>query len=59
MKKAILLSFFGTTRLREHERVIDKFLNGFKNEFNDCDIKICFTSRIVKKILEKTINSKL
>ena len=53
MKKAILLSFFGTTRLREHERVIDKFLNGFKNEFNDCDIKICFTSRIVKKILEK------
>lgn len=53
MKKAILLSFFGTTRLREHERVIDKFVNGFKQEFNDCDVKICFTSRIVKKILEK------
>lgn len=53
MKKAILLSFFGTTRLREHERVIDKFVNGFKNEFNDCDIEICFTSRIVKRILEK------
>lgn len=43
MKKAILLSFFGTTRLREHERVIDKF----------GDIEICFTSRIVKRILEK------
>lgn len=53
MKKAILLSFFGTTRLREHERVIDRFVNSFKKEFNDCDIKICFTSRIVKKILEK------
>lgn len=53
MKKAILLSFFGTTRLREHERVIDKFVNGFKNEFKDCDVEICFTSRIVKKILEK------
>ncbi|MDD7340316.1 MAG: sirohydrochlorin cobaltochelatase [Eubacteriales bacterium] len=53
MKKAILLSFFGTTRLREHEGVIDKFLNGFKNEFTDCDIEICFTSRIVKRILEK------
>lgn len=53
MKKAILLSFFGTTRLREHENVIDKFVNGFKNEFKDCDIKICFTSRIVKRILEK------
>lgn len=53
MKKAILLSFFGTTRLREHERVIDKFLNGFKNEFTDCDVEICFTSRIVKRILEK------
>jgi sirohydrochlorin cobaltochelatase len=53
MKKAILLSFFGTTRLREHERVIDKFVNGFKNEFKDCDVEICFTSRIVKRILEK------
>ena len=53
MKKAILLSFFGTTRLREHERVIDKFVNGFKNEFTDCDVEICFTSRIVKRILEK------
>ena len=53
MKKAILLSFFGTTRLREHERVIDKFVNGFKNEFKDCDVKVCFTSRIVKRILEK------
>lgn len=53
MKKAILLSFFGTTRLREHERVIDKFVNAFKNEFKDCDIQICFTSRIVKRILEK------
>lgn len=53
MKKAILLSFFGTTRLREHERVIDKFVSGFKNEFTDCDVEICFTSRIVKRILEK------
>lgn len=53
MKKAILLSFFGTTRLREHERVIDKFVSGFKNEFKDCDVEICFTSRIVKRILEK------
>ena len=53
MKKAILLSFFGTTRLREHDRVIDKFVNGFKNEFKDCDVEICFTSRIVKRILEK------
>lgn len=53
MKKAILLSFFGTTRLREHERVIDKFVNGFKKEFKDCDVEICFTSRIVKRILEK------
>lgn len=53
MKKAILLSFFGTTRLREHERVIDKFVSGFKKEFKDCDIEICFTSRIVKRILEK------
>lgn len=53
MKKAILLSFFGTTRLREHERVIDKFVHGFKNEFKDCDVEICFTSRIVKRILEK------
>lgn len=53
MKKAILLSFFGTTRLRDHERVIDKFVSGFKNEFKDCDVEICFTSRIVKRILEK------
>lgn len=53
MKKAILLSFFGTTRLREHERVIDKFVSGFKKEFKDCDVEICFTSRIVKRILEK------
>lgn len=53
MKKAILLSFFGTTRLREHENVIDKFVSGFKNEFTDCDVEICFTSRIVKRILEK------
>ena len=53
MKKVILLSFFGTTRLREHERVIDKFVSGFKNEFTDCDVAICFTSRIVKRILEK------
>ena len=53
MKKAILLSFFGTTRLREHERVIDQFVSGFKNEFKDCDVEICFTSRIVKRILEK------
>ncbi|MEG1641847.1 MAG: sirohydrochlorin cobaltochelatase [Synergistaceae bacterium] len=54
-KKAILIASFGTS-LQSGQRAIDNLVNKVKSEYSNYDIKITYTSNIIRKKLKKEHN---